>query len=155
MSAQSRTTLKQQFSDDQLATGPKFSNLIDSFKLVQSPVSNPTASGNSISFVESITQNAEGVISVVRRYVDFSGYQTISGMAGYQTQDKQEIYHETVTRGDGRTYTHKKGHYPTVRVLDSTNTEISPLEFKVTHSSVDEVKVTFANVAGNVTVVLD
>lgn len=155
MSAQSRTTLKQQFSDDQLATGAKFSNLVDSFKLVQSPVSNPTASGNSISFVESITQNAEGVISVVRRYVDFSGYQTIAGMSGYQTQDKQETYNERVNRGDSRTYTHKKGHYPTVRVLDNTGTEISPLEFKVTHSSVNEVKVTFANVAGNVTVVLD
>ena len=155
MSAQSRTTLKQQFSDDQLATGPKFSNLIDSFKLVQSPVSNPAASGNSVSFVESITQDAEGVISVVRRYVDFGDYQTIAGMSGYQTQDKQETHRETVTRGDSKTYTHKKGHYPTVRVLDNTGTEISPLEFKVTHSSVNEVKVTFANVAGNVTVVLD
>lgn len=155
MSAQSRATLKQQFSDDQLATGAKFSNLVDSFKLVQSPVSNPAASGNSISFVESITQDAEGVISVVRRYVDFSGYQTIAGMSGYQTNDVQVTYRETVRPGDVKAYTHKKDHYPTVRVLDNTGTEVSPLEFKVTHSSVNEVKITFANVAGNVTVVLD
>ena len=109
MSAQSRTTLKQQFSDDQLATGAKFSNLIDSFKLVQSPVSNPTASGNSISFVESITQNAEGVISVVRRYVDFSGYQTIAGCLDirHKTSKKLitkqlivEIVELTLTRKD-------------------------------------------------------
>lgn len=155
MAAQNRTTLKYQFRTDQPATEAKFADLIDSFKLVQTPVSSPSTSGQALEFISTISQNAEGVISATKKSVNLNGYQTVAGMAGYQTLDKQETYNETVNRGDGRAYTHKKGHYPTVRVLDNTGTEISPLEFKVTHSSVNEVKVTFANVAGNVTIVLD
>lgn len=146
MAAQNRTTLKYQFRTDQPATEAKFADLIDSFKLVQTPVSSPSSSGQALEFISTISQNAEGVISATKKSVNLNGY---------QTNDIQVTYRETVRPGDVKAYTHKKDHYPTVRVLDNTNTEISPLEFKVTHSSINEVKVTFANVAGNVTVVLD
>lgn len=146
MAAQNRTTLKYQFRTDQPATEAKFADLIDSFKLVQTPVSSPSSSGQALEFISTISQNAEGVISATKKSVNLNGY---------QTNDIQVVEKATVHAGDTKAYTHKKDHYPTVRVLDNTGTEISPLEFKVTHSSVNEVKITFANVAGNVTVVLD
>ena len=146
MSAQSRTTLKQQFSNDQVATGPKFSDLIDSFKLIQSAIADPVTSGQALEFIASITQNAEGVITATKRSVNLDGY---------QTNDIQELHRLTVSLGDTKVFTHKKGHYPTVRVLDNAGTEIAPQEFKVVHSSVNEVRVTFTSVAGNITVVLD
>lgn len=146
MSAQSRTTLKQQFSDNQVATGVKFSDLIDSFKLIQSAISDPVASGTTLQFIASITQNAEGVITATKKSVD---------LGNYQSYDKQVTYKETVSPGDVKAYTHKKGHYPTVRVLDNTGTEVNTQDFKVQHASVDDVKVMFTNISGPITIVLD
>ena len=38
--------------------------MIDSFKMIQSAVSDPAAAGTSVTFIATITQNAEGVITV-------------------------------------------------------------------------------------------
>lgn len=146
MSAQSRTTLKQQFSNDQVATGPKFADLIDSFKLIQAAIADPVTGGTALEFIASITQDAEGVITATKKAVNLNGY---------QTNDVQEVHRETVSPGDVKAYTHKKGHYPTVRILDSGNTEVSPLDFKVQHVSVNDVKIILANVSGTITIVLD
>ena len=72
------------FSNGHLVTGGDFENLITSLKAMQSPVSDPSASGTSVTFRATITQNAEGVITVTKKTVNFSGYQTVAGMANYQ-----------------------------------------------------------------------
>ena len=72
--------LKNQFYDGRIVNAALMGVLIDNLKGVQSPVSDPSASGNSVTFIATITQNAEGVITITKKTVDFSGYQTVAGM---------------------------------------------------------------------------
>ena len=50
------------FSDGLAATGEKFAALINSLKGMQTAVSSPTTSGSAVAFIDSISQNEEGVI---------------------------------------------------------------------------------------------
>ena len=168
MSAQTREQLKQAFSNQQVATGGKFANLIDSFKVLQSAISDPDVDGNSITFIATIEQNVEGVITVTKKAVNFSGYQTVAdmvnyqtvagmsayqtvaGMSGYQVQDLQQKGRVKVdeTGSDVDTAVkHGKKHYPTVRLLDSDGGEVTPnstvLEpFRVKHVDEDNLIIT-------------
>ena len=119
------------FANGLAATGEKFEALITSLKGRQSPVSDPTASGTSVTFIANISQDEEGVITATKKNVSFSGYQTVAGMAGYQSGDLQRtgtILAPGTTVVISNTITHNMGHYPTVRLLDSNKYEIRPTE---------------------------
>lgn len=135
MSVKTKEQLKQDFSDNQTATGAKFADLIDSLKAVQSAVSDPAASGTSITFIATISQDANGQITVTKKTVNFNGYQTISAMSTYQNNDLQRVGDVDVGAGDTQNINHDMKHYPTVRLLDvATGLEVLPSEYKVKHA---------------------
>ena len=143
MSVKTKEQLKQDFSDNQTATGAKFADLIDSLKAVQSAVSDPAASGTSITFIATISQDTNGVITVTKKTVNFSGYQTTAGMAGYQNLDLQQVGEVRVGAGGTQDIKHNMKHYPTVRLLDvATGLEVLPSEYQVKHGDVNNVGVT-------------
>lgn len=143
MSVKTKEQLKQDFSDNQTATGAKFADLIDSMKAVQSAVSDPAASGTSITFIATISQDANGVITVTKKTVNFNGYQTTAGMAGYQNLDLQKVGEVTVGAGNTQDINHNMKHYPTVRLLDvATGLEVSPSEYQVKHGDMNNVSIT-------------
>ena len=133
MSVKTKEQLKQDFSDNQTATGAKFADLIDSLKAVQSAVSDPAASGTSITFIATFSQDTNGVITVTKKTVNFNGYQTTAGMAGYQNLDLQQVGVVTAAAGGSQTINHNMKHYPTVRLMDDTGVEVSPSEYQVKH----------------------
>ena len=134
MSVKTKEQLKQDFSDNQTATGAKFADLIDSLKAVQSAVSDPAASGTSITFIATISQDTNGVITVTKKTVNFNGYQTTAGMSGYQNLDLQQVGDVTAAAGGSQTINHNMRHYPTVRLLDvATTLEVLPSEYQVKH----------------------
>ena len=142
MSVKTKEQLKQDFSDNQTATGAKFADLIDSLKAVQSAVSDPAASGTSITFIATISQNTNGEITVTKKTVNFNGYQTTAGMAGYQNLDLQKVDDVTVGAGDTQDINHNMKHYPTVRLLDmATGLEVSPSEYQVKHGDENNVSI--------------
>jgi len=152
MSVKTKEQLKQDFSDNQTATGAKFADLIDSLKAVQSAVSDPAASGTSITFIATISQDANGQITVTKKTVNFNGYQTTTAMQNYQDGDKQQTGNMNVDGSGANIETsiqHNMGHFPTVRLLDGTKKEVRPTSsliepFTVVHSSSSTVKVTLA-----------
>ena len=140
------------FANGLAATGEKFEALITSLKGRQSPVSDPTASGTSVTFIASISQDEEGVITATKKYVSFSGYQTIAGMSAYQTVagmsayqtvagmasyqqlDLQKVGDVTAAAGGSQTINHNMKHYPTVRLMDANGEEVDTREFTVKHA---------------------
>ena len=157
MSVKTKVQLKQDFSDNQTATGAKFADLIDSLKAVQSAVSDPAASGTSITFIATISQDTNGVISVTKKTVNFSGYQTTAGMAGYQNLDLQKVDNVKVGAGGTQNINHNMKHYPTVRLLDvATGLEVLPSEYKVKHGDVNNVSITLGgSLTGRYKYILD
>lgn len=142
MSVKTKEQLKQDFSDNQTATGAKFADLIDSLKAVQSAVSDPAASGTSITFIATISQDTNGMITVTKKTVNFNGYQTTAGMAGYQNLDLQKVGDVTVGAGMAQDINHNMKHYPTVRLLDvATGLEVLPSEYQVRHGDVNNVSI--------------
>ena len=142
MSAKTREQLYSDFSNNQTATGEKFADLIDSFKMVQSAVSDPAASGTSITFIATFSQDTNGVITVTKKTVNFNGYQTTAGMAGYQNLDLQRVGDVTVGAGNAQDINHNMKHYPTVRLIDvATTLEVSPSEYQVKHGDVNNVSI--------------
>lgn len=148
--------MKSALSDGQTATGEKFSNLIDSVKWRQTPVSDPSASGTSVTFIATITQDAEGRVTVVKKRVDFGGYQTVAAMAGYQDLDLQQVGDVTVGAGETQTIDHGMKHYPTVRLIDDTGVEISPSEYQVKHTDDSTLEITLGgSLEGSYRYILD
>ena len=142
MSAKTRQQLYSDFSNNQTATGEKFKDLIDSFKMIQAAVSDPAASGTSITFIATISQDTNGVITVTKKTVNFNGYQTTAGMAGYQNLDLQQVGDVTAEAGGSQTINHNMKHYPTVRLLDvATGLEVLPSEYQVKHGDVNNVSI--------------
>ena len=141
MSVKTKEQLKQDFSDNQTATGAKFADLIDSLKAVQSAVSDPAASGTSITFIATISQNTNGEIIVTKKTVNFSGYQTTAGMSGYQDLDLQQVGDVTVGAGDTQDIEHNMKHYPTVRLVDEEGIEVNPSEYQVKHGNENNVSI--------------
>ena len=149
MSVKTKEQLKQDFSDNQTATGAKFADLIDSLKAVQSAVSDPAASGMSITFIATISQDTNGVITVTKKTVNFQGYQPVARMARYQELDVQTRGSVVIT-GDGSDVTtvvaHNKNHYPTVRLIDDNGTELRPTgeliePYVVTHADLNNLEI--------------
>ena len=144
------------FSNGHLVTGGDFENLISSLKGVQSPVSDPSASGTSVTFIATITQDAEGKITVTKKTVNFTGYQTVAGMSGYQDLDLQQVGEVTVGSGGSQAIAHRMNHYPTVRLMDATGVEVDPTEYTVRH--VDNMTVVImlgASLSGSYRYILD
>lgn len=142
MSVKTKEQLKQDFSDNQTATGAKFADLIDSLKAVQSAVSDPAASGTSITFIATISQNTNGEIIVTKKTVNFNGYQTTSAMSTYQDNDLQRVGNVTVGAGGTQDINHNMKHYPTVRLIDvATGLEVKPTEYQVKHGDVNNVSI--------------
>ena len=69
MATKDRTALKNDFANGKYATGEKFADLIDSMKVVQLPVVDPQALGTSLSFIDSISQDADGKITATKKTV--------------------------------------------------------------------------------------
>ena len=141
MSVKTKERLKLDFSDNQTATGAKFADLIDSLKAVQSAVSDPAASGTSITFIATISQNTNGEITVTKKTVNFNGYQTTAGMSGYQNLDLQQVGDVTVGAGDTQDIEHNMKHYPTVRLVDEEGIEVNPSEYQVKHGNENNVSI--------------
>ena len=136
------------FSNGHLVTGGDFENLISSLKGVQSPVSDPSASGNSVTFIATISQDAEGKITVTKKSISFAGYQPVSAMAGYQNLDLQKVGDVTVGAGGSQTIKHDKKHYPTVRLMSDTGVEVKPTEYQVKHVDVMTLEITLGGSLG-------
>lgn len=133
MATKTKEQLKQDFSNNQVATGEKFADLIDSLKAVQSAVSDPAASGTSVTFIATISQDTEGRITVTKKTVSFNGYQTVQAMQNYQNGDLQQVGDVTVGAGQTQDVNHKMKHYPTVRLLDANDIEVDPTLYMVKH----------------------
>lgn len=135
MAQKTKQQLKETIIDGHLVTGNDFGDLIDSLKGMQLPVESPSASGNATAFVDSIIQNAEGVITVTKKMVNFSGYQPVAGMSGYQNMDLQQVGDVTAESGGSMTIVHNMKHYPTVRLIDESGKEVDRSDYQVTHES--------------------
>ena len=122
------------FSDGLAARGEKFAALINSLKGMQTAVSSPTTSGSAVAFIDSISQNEEGVITATKKNVSFSGYQTTAGMINYQDNDLQQVGSVTAAAGGSQTINHNMKHYPTVRLMDATGVEVKVTEYTVKHA---------------------
>lgn len=144
MSVKTKEQLKQDFSDNQTATGAKFADLIDSLKAVQSAVSDPAASGTSITFIATISQDTNGVITVTKKTVNFNGYQTTAGMAGYQNLDLQQVGEVTAAAGGNQVIRHGMNHFPTVRLIDGSGVEVER-GYTVVHEDVNIVRIVLSN----------
>ena len=135
MAQKTKQQLKDTLVNGHLVTGGDFTDLVDSLKGLQSPVSSPSTSGNATAFIDSISQDAEGNITATKKNVNFSGYQTVAGMANYQQLDLQQVGDVTAAAGGSQTINHNMKHYPTVRLMDvNTGDEVKTTEFTVKHS---------------------
>lgn len=122
--------LKNQFYDGRIVNGALMGVLIDNLKGVQSPVSDQPASGTSVTFIATITQDSEGKITVTKKSVNFNGFVPVIQMRTYQNNDIQvvgDLGNDGSNREFDKEIEHKKGHYPTVRLLDKeTGAELRP-----------------------------
>lgn len=127
--------------------GSDFTDLVDSLKGLQTPVTDPTASGSATAFIASITQNAEGKVAVTKKNIDLSWFLTQRDLIPYQKGDVQVVGRLGVTDTDAEvteTVRHGKNHYPTVRLMGQDGVEVKSDAFVVTHLSVDELTITVA-----------
>lgn len=149
MAQKTKQQLKDTFVNGHLITGSDFSDLVDSLKGMQSPVSSPAASGDATAFIDSISQDAEGNITATKKTVNFSGYQPVSRMARYQDMDVQITGRVNIDGSMGEISTeieHNKNHYPTVRLIDGNGTEVRPtsevpVPYVVNHGSVNNLDI--------------
>ena len=144
-----KSELKALFVNGHLVTAEDMANLIDSLKAMQTAVSDPTASGRSVTFIATISQNSEGRITATKKTIDTTGLLTQRDLQTYQSRDLQKVVNITLT-GTGEPLEfpveHSMGHYPTVRILDTEGYEVSPMTYelelwKVRHESVNSVVV--------------
>jgi hypothetical protein len=83
-----REQLIEDFADHKYATGEKFERLINSMKVVQDPVVDPAASGTSLSFIDSISQDADGKITATKKTLDLANAHELNPFKGwYKTGD--------------------------------------------------------------------
>ena len=156
MAQKTKEQLKNTLTDGHLVTGSDFADIVDSLKGMQTPVSSPAASSSATAFIDSISQDAEGRITATKKNVNFSGYQTVAGMANYQQMDLQQVGEVTATAGGSMTVNHNMKHYPTVRLLDETGVEVKPSEYTVKHSDIMTLDIELGDtLTGGYTYILD
>ena len=151
MSEYTKNDLKARCSNGTFADASLFADIIDSLKGVQAAVSDPSAAGTSITFIATISQDAEGRITATKKTVNFSGYQTVAGMSDYQTvaamanyqsNDLQQVGDITNGPGEPQTITHEMKHYPTVRLIDSEGVEMDARDYIVKHIDEESLTIT-------------
>ena len=76
---------------------------LSQYKMVQDAVSDPTASGNSISFIDSISQNAQGVITPTKKTIP-NATSTQQGLVKLGSDTEQTIAAQSVSATANRTY---------------------------------------------------
>lgn len=135
MAQKTKQQLKDTLVNGHLVTGGDFTDLVDSLKGLQTPVSSPSASGTATAFIDSISQDANGNITATKKNVNFTGYQTTAGMATYQQLDLQQVGDVTAAAGGSQTINHNMNHYPTVRLMDAGGVEVRSTEYTVTHTN--------------------
>ena len=156
MAQMTKEQLKNTLIDGHLVRGSDFANIVDSLKGMQTPVGSPAASSNATAFIDSISQDEEGRITATKKNVNFSGYQTVAGMANYQQMDLQQVGEVTATAGGSMTVNHNMKHYPTVRLLDETGVEVKPSEYTVKHSDIMTLSIELSDtLTGGYTYILD
>lgn len=156
MAQKTKQQLKETLVNGHLVTGGDFTDLVDSLKGLQSPVSSPSASGNATAFIDSITQDAEGKIVATKKNVNFSGYQTTAGMAGYQNNDLQQVEEVSAAAGGSQIIEHNMKHYPTVRLVDGTGTEVRTSDYQVRHIDEMSLEITLGeSLVGSYRYILD
>ena len=156
MAQKTKEQLKNTLTDGHLVTGSDFADIVDSLKGMQTPVSSPAASSNATAFIDSISQDAEGKITATKKNVNFSGYQTVAGMANYQQMDLQQVGEVTAMAGGSMTVNHNMKHYPTVRLLDEEGVEVKPSEYTVKHSDIMTLDIELGDtLTGGYTYILD
>ena len=156
MAQKTKEQLKNTLTDGHLVTGSDFADIVDSLKGMQTPVSSPAASSSATAFIDSISQDAEGRVTATKKNVNFSGYQTVAGMANYQQMDLQQVGEVTATAGGSMTVNHNMKHYPTVRLLDETGVEVKPSEYTVKHSDIMTLDIELSDtLTGGYTYILD
>src|SRR5574344_141643 len=84
MAVESKDQLISEWKEGQSITGTKTKNLIESFKHVQDAVSSPVATGVATAFIDTITQDSEGKITVTKKTGNFT-------TAGHK-HDASDIY---------------------------------------------------------------
>ena len=135
MATKDRTALKDEFKNGNLATGERFADLIDSMKVVQLPVVDPQALGTSLSFIDSISQDADGKITATKKTLDLANAHELNPFKGwYKTGDtlptdgfdgaylyfkdtSEQTGLTTIYRWNGTTYA------PTGTVVDTSNVQ--------------------------------
>jgi len=148
MATKDRTALKEEFKNGNLATGECFADLIDSMKVVQLPVVDPAASGTSLSFIDSISQDADGKITATKKTLDLSNAHELNPFKGwYKTGDTLPtdgfdgayLYFKDTTEQTGLTTIYRwngTAYADTGTVVDTSNVQT----FK-TGQAVNEVKI--------------
>lgn len=148
MAQKTKEQLKSTLVNGYLMQGSDFTDLVDSLKGMQSPVSSPSASGNAVAFIDSISQDAEGKITVTKKTVNFNGFVPVIQMRTYQNNDLQvvgDLGNDGSSSEFDKEIEHKKGHYPTVRLLDKeTGAELRPTAqvpepYRVKHIDTDSL----------------
>lgn len=151
MSEYTKNDLKARCSNGTFADASLFADIIDSLKGVQAAVSDPSAAGTSITFIATISQDAEGKITATKKTVNFNGYQTVAGMSDYQTVagmaryqdlDLQQVGDVTAAAGESQTINHNMKHYPTVRLIDSDGVEMDARDYIVEHIDNESLTIT-------------
>ena len=159
MATKDRTALKNDFANGKYATGEKFADLIDSMKVVQLPVVDPQALGTSLSFIDRISQDADGKITATKKTLDLSNAHELNPFKGwYETgdtlptdgfdgaylyfKDTSELTGQTtIYRWNGTTYA------DTGTVVDTSNVQTFGSGQSVNAVKIDDTKL--ANPSGN------
>lgn len=159
MATKDRTALKDEFKNGNLATGERFADLIDSMKVVQLPVADPAASGTSLSFIDSISQDADGKITATKKTLDLANAHELNPFKGwYKTgdtlptdgfdgaylyfKDTSELTGQTtIYRWNGTAYT------DTGTVVDTSNVQTFETGQAVSGVAIDDTAL--VNPAGN------
>lgn len=159
MATKNRTSLKNDFANGKYATGEKFADLIDSMKVVQLPVVDPQALGTSLSFIDSISQDADGKITATKKTLDLENAHELNPFKGwYKTgdtlptdgfdgaylyfKDTSELTGQTtIYRWNGTTYA------DTGTVVDTSNVQTFETGQAVNGVAIDDTQ--FANPASN------
>lgn len=156
MAQKTKQQLKDTLVNGHLVTGGDFTDIVDSLKGMQSPVSSPSPNGNATAFIDSISQDAEGKVTVTKKNVNFSGYQTTEAMAGYQNHDLQQVEEVSAGAGGSQVIEHNMKHYPTVRLMDSDGVEVVPSDYQVRHIDDLSLEITLGgSLVGNYRYILD
>ena len=145
MATKDRTSLKNEFKNGNLATGERFADLIDSVKVVQLPVVDPQVLGSTSSFIDSISQDADGKITatkknVVLNYVNIQDKPQINGhtLNGDMSLKELGIINQIHLNDGTAIYPDQDGNVKLPVIPQTTNTITPGSAFVPTADAVDE-----------------